>query len=123
MTSHLQLVLILVVIVFFVLVLLLLKNRALSLKYTLIWLFAGIVMAVMVCWPKALILVSGLLGIETPMYALFVLALGFVLCILMALTSIVSRQAKKITTLVQAVGLLEERVVELENIQKGEQEK
>lgn len=49
------------------------------------------------------------------MNALFVLVLGFVVMILMALTSIVSRQAVRIKILVQINAILEKRIWELEN--------
>ena len=72
MNTQLQGVLITGVIIFFIIVLLLLKKRSLSLKYTLLWLLAGLVMAIMVLFPKLLVVLAHLSGIETPMYALFV---------------------------------------------------
>lgn len=72
------------------------EKRSLSLKYTLLWLLAGLVMAIMVLFPKLLVVLAHLSGIETPMYALFVVCIGFMLCILMALTSIVSKQNQKL---------------------------
>lgn len=108
---------------FFIIVLLLLKKRSLSLKYTLLWLLAGLVMAIMVLFPKLLVVLAHLSGIETPMYALFVVCIGFMLCILMALTSIVSKQNQKITTLIQMVGIYEKRMREVEeNINKEKME-
>ena len=68
MSSHLQWILISGIIIFFILVLLFLKRKELSLKYTLLWLLAGSVMAIMVISPSVLIVLSKLLGIETPMY-------------------------------------------------------
>ena len=60
---------------------------------------------------------------KTPMYALFVVCIGFMLCILMALTSIVSKQNQKITTLIQMVGIYEKRMREVEeNINKEKME-
>ena len=115
MSSHLQWILISGIIIFFILVLLFLKRKELSLKYTLLWLLAGCVMAIMVISPSVLIVLSKLLGIETPMYTLFVIGMGFILCILMALTSIVSRQNQKITKLIQTIGMLEKRLRDLES--------
>ena len=123
MNTQLQGVLITGVIIFFIIVLLLLKKRSLSLKYTLLWLLAGLVMAIMVLFPKLLVVLAHLSGIETPMNALFVVCIGFMLCILMALTSIVSKQNQKITTLIQMVGIYEKRMREVEeNINKEKME-
>lgn len=80
-------------------------------------------MAIMVLFPKLLVALAHLSGIETPMYALFVVCIGFMLCILMALTSIVSKQNQKITTLIQMVGIYEKRMREVEeNINKEKME-
>ena len=123
MNTQLQGVLITGVIIFFIIVLLLLKKRSLSLKYTLLWLLAGLVMAIMVLFPKLLVVVAQFSGFDTPMYAFFVVCRGFMLCILMALTSIVSKQNQKITTLIQMVGIYEKRMREVEeNINKEKME-
>jgi hypothetical protein len=48
------------------------------------------------------------------MNGLFVLAIGFVMAILMSLTSIVSKQSERIRALVQVIAMLEKRIRELE---------
>lgn len=111
---HLQIILIIAVIGYFLIILKLLKDKALSLKYTLLWLLAGVVMGVLVIFPKTLFYLCKLSGIQTPMYALLTMCIAFVLMILMSLTSIVSRQNRKIRTLIQDYALLEKRVRDLE---------
>lgn len=69
----------------------------------------------MVIFPGLLVWIKKILGMESNMNALFVLVLGFVVMILMALTSIVSRQAVRIKILVQINAILEKRIWELEN--------
>ena len=98
---------------YFMIILLLLKHKALELKYTLLWLAAGIMMALLVAFPNLLEMVIHLLGIETYMYGLFVICIAFI-CILMALTSIVSRQLGKIQSLAQECAMLENRLRKLE---------
>lgn len=114
----LQISLIVAVICYFVVILIFLKRKALELKYTLLWLFAGVIMGVMLIFPGILNWIIHMLGIETYMNGLFVLAIGFIICILMALTSIVSRQLKKINDLVQENAMLEKRVRDLEKEHK-----
>ena len=53
--SNLRVVLIIGVITYFIIILMFLKKKALSLKYTLLWLLAGVVLGVMVFWPELLI--------------------------------------------------------------------
>ena len=114
LSGVLRTTLMIAVICYFVIILLLLKRKALELKYTLLWLFAGVVMGVILIFPEVLLTVIHMLGIETYMNGLFALCIGFILCILMAVTSIVSRQLKKINRLIQENAILEKRIRELE---------
>lgn len=103
------------VICYFILILYYLKKRMLELKYTLLWLAAGVVMGVMIFFPELLVWFVGILGIESNMNGLYVLSIAFIVAILMTLTSIVSRQAMKIRTLIQEMSMMEKRIRELEN--------
>lgn len=113
-SDKLRVVLIIAVILYFVLILYWLKIKALNLKYSLLWLLSGVVMGILVIFPETLLWVSSLVGIQTPMYALLFFALAFVIAILMSITSIVSRQNRKIRTLIQENALLEKRIRDIE---------
>lgn len=113
--STLRISLIIIVICYFVFILYFLKKKAISLKYTLLWLVAGLFMGIMVIWPQSLTMIIRVIGIESNMNGLFVLSIGFLVAIAMSLTSIVSRQSEKIRSLVQTIAMLEKRVRELEN--------
>lgn len=111
---NLRIILIAAVCCYFVLILLFLKRKALELKYTLLWLLAGVVMGVFVIFPNLLMNLVKLLGIESLMNGLYVLCIGFIIIILMALTSIVSKQTMKIRALIQENAMLEKRLRETE---------
>ena len=111
---NLRITLIAAICFYFILILLFLKRRSLELKYTLLWLFAGLFMGLAVVFPKILDYLTRLLGIKSTMNGLYIVCIGFVIIILMALTSIVSKQTMKIRTLVQEIGMLEKRVREVE---------
>lgn len=113
--STLSITLIIAVICYFIIILYFLKNRALNLKYTLLWLLAGVVMGVLVIFPEMLQRIIRLFGIQSNMNGLFIIAIGFMIMILMALTSIASRQNMKIRSLVQEIGILDKRIRELED--------
>ncbi len=115
LSGVLRAALMLAVMCYFIIILFLLKRKALELKYTLLWLFAGGVMGLILLFPKILLAVIRMLGIETYMNGLFALCIGFIICILMALTSIVSRHLKKINRLIQENSILEKRIRELEH--------
>lgn len=101
--------------IYFILILGLLKRGSLSLKYTLAWLFSGVVMLVLTIWPSIIYFCVRLIGIQSGMNGLFAACIGFILVILMTITSIVSNQRNKIKTLTQEIAFLEKRVRELED--------
>lgn len=107
------------VVCYFVLILYYLKKRMLELKYTLLWLAAGVVMGIMIFFPEILVRFVRILGIESNMNGLYVLCIAFIIAILMTLTSIVSRQALKIRTLIQEISMMEKRIRELESENDG----
>ncbi len=114
-SSTLRVLLTVAVLAYFAIVLILLKNKALTLKYSLLWIAAGICMGLLVIFPGALKKVTYLIGIANEMYGLFAIALGFLICLSMALTSIVSRQTAKIRRLIQTVGMLVKRIWDIED--------
>lgn len=112
--ATLRFTLIVVVICYFVTILYFLKQKALNLKYTLLWLVAGLVMGILVIVPELLVFIIRIFGIQDNMNGLFIFAIGFIIMILLSLTSIASRQNRKIRTLTQEMSILDKRVRELE---------
>lgn len=112
--QKLQIVLIIAIVIYFIIILYFLKNKALELKYTLIWLVAGGVMLVLVAFPQLMSVIVRLLGIQSSMNGLYIALISFMIMILMTLTSIVSRNAYKAKTLIQEIAILEKRVRDLE---------
>lgn len=112
----LRIVLIGALIIYFAIVLLFLKNKTLELRYTLLWLFAGSVLTILLIWPRLLSICVHLIGIQSNMNGLFIMTIAFLIMIMMSLTSIVSRQTNKIKVLVQEMAIMEKRVRSLEAI-------
>ena len=117
--QNLQITLSVAVICYFVIILYYLKRKMLELQYTLIWLFAGVIMGIMIYFPELLVWFVRLLGIESNMNGLYILCIAFIMMILMTLTSIVSRQQLKIRILIQEISMMEKRIRELENQKDG----
>jgi hypothetical protein len=114
--STLRITLIAAVICYFIIILYFLKQRALNLKYTLLWLFAGVIMGILVIVPELLTAIIHVFGIQDNMNGLFIFCIGFMIMILLSLTSIASRQNRKVRTLTQELAILDKRVRELEAI-------
>ncbi len=109
--------LIIAVLCYFIIILKFLKDKALSLKYTLLWIFAGLFMGTLVIFPTLLNRITRFVGIQSNMNTLFFACIAFLIMILMSITSIVSRQNQKIRTLVQETAILEKRLREVEEQQ------
>jgi hypothetical protein len=114
----LQYIFIVGVVFFFGIIIFFLRKKALSLKYTLLWLISGFAMLLVSIFPDILTFISKILGFQVASNALFTLLLGFFLMILLSLTSIVSWQTEKIKTLAQTIALLEKRMREMEEKKK-----
>ena len=122
MTDRLRIVLIVGIVIYFLIVFRLLKHKKLSLKYSLLWIGIGAAMSTLVIIPDLLVCMSHFFGIVDTMNGLFTFAIGFILILLMALTSIVSKQSDKIRILTQDIALLEKKVRELEKSRKNKDE-
>lgn len=120
--STLRFVLIAAVICYFIIILYFLKQRALNLKYTLLWLLAGAVMGILVIVPELLTAIIHVFGIQDNMNGLFIFCIGFIIMILLSLTSIASRQNRKIRTLTQELAIMDKRLRELESFVKEHHE-
>lgn len=114
MNIQLQLFLIIVIVIFLCAMVILLKNRKLSLRYTLLWLMSGFVLLIVAIFPGIISWLTKLIGIVSPVNAVFVLEAIFVLMIMLSLTVIVSQINRKLKRLIQDNAVLEERVRELE---------
>lgn len=114
MSSALRLTLYIGILIYFIAILGLLKKGMLSLKYTLAWLLSGVAIFLLVAFPQIIYWFSRLLGIHNGMNGIFVAVIGFLMLILMTITSIVSNHRNKIKRLTQELAFLEKRVRELE---------
>jgi hypothetical protein len=87
----------------------LVRRRRLLERYALLWLFSALVLLALGLWRGLLESVSGLMGIVYPPSALFVIASGFILVLLLHFSLAVSRLADQSKVLAQRLALLEER--------------
>lgn len=114
MSKTLQIFMLAAVALYFVLLIYFLRRKRINLKYSLLWLFSGIVMLLLAVFPRMLDRAAAIVGIASPVNALFAIVLFCVMIILMSLTAIVSRLNNQLLQLAQANALLERRVRELE---------
>jgi hypothetical protein len=91
------------------LVLELVRQRRMLERYALLWLFSALVLLGLAIWRDFLETVSEALGIFYPPNALFLIAFGFVMVLLLHFSLAVSRLADQSKVLAQRLALLEER--------------
>lgn len=91
-----------------------LKKKSLTLKYTLLWLFTGLVMVLVVIFPQALEQILHWVGVVELTNGLFGIVCFALLIILLSITSIVSILNEKMRRLVQQCAMYEKRIRELE---------
>ena len=96
------------------LVLELVRRRRLLERYALVWLFSALALLALAVWSGLLEEIAKTIGIVYPPNALFVIAFGFVLMLLLHFSIAVSRLADQSKVHAQRVALLEERQRRLE---------
>ena len=115
METRIQIVAILAAGGLLLLVLELVRRRKLAERYALLWLFSGLVLLALAAWAGLLSTIADAVGIRYPPSALFVIAFGFILILLLHLSIAVSRLSDQTKVLAQRLALLEERVKEAES--------
>ena len=110
MNDRIQIVSIIVAALLLLVILELVRRRRLLERYALLWLASGIVLLALAIWRNALADLANVLGVAYPPNALFVVAFGFVLVLLLHFSLAVSRLADQSKLLAQRLALLEERV-------------
>jgi hypothetical protein len=111
---RIQLVAIAGAVVLLLVVLELVRRRRLLERYALLWLFSAVILLALAIWRDALSTLADTIGIAYPPNALFFIAFGFVLVLLLHFSAAVSRLADQSKVLAQRLALLEERLREHE---------
>lgn len=115
MDNRIQIVAILATALQFVVVFELVRRRSLMERYALLWMLSSAVMLGLSIWRGALEELSSLVGIAYAPSALFVIAFGFVLLMLLHFSLVISKLADENKVLAQKLGLLQEQFHDLQS--------
>ena len=113
-SDRLQIFAIIMVACFFVSLIMLLKKGKLSLRYSLLWGFSGLLMLILAVFPGTLDWFARLIGVYSSVNALFAVILFCGMLLMISFTVIVSKEKQEIVRLVQKMALLENRIEALE---------
>jgi hypothetical protein len=110
MQARIQLVTIIGAAALLLTVLELVRRRRLTERYALLWLLSACVLLGLAIWSDALSSISHAIGVIYPPNALFFIAIGCILLLLLHFSSVVSRLSDQTETLAQRQALLDERL-------------
>ena len=114
MDSRIQIVAIAGSLMLFFAVFELVRRKQLMERYALLWMFSTVVVLALSIWRGLLEEFSATIGVAYAPSALFAVALGLVLVLLLHFSLVVSRLADQSKLLAQRVGILQQQVNELQ---------
>jgi len=82
------------------------RSKRLELKYALTWLFTSCSFVILSLFPRLLNFISNVLHVKEPVNAIFLSVIFFLLLIVFSLTVALSRNAKRVKTLAQEIGIM-----------------
>lgn len=92
----------------------LVRQRRLMERYSLLWLFAAVVLLALAIFSDLLTSLSSAVGIQTPSNALFFVMLGFVILMLLHFSASISKLSDELKVMAQQHAAAEERLRRLE---------
>jgi hypothetical protein len=122
MQARIQLVTILGAAAILLAVLEMVRRRRLTERYALLWLLSALVLLALSIWSGALATISRAIGVIYPPNALFFIAIGCILLLLLHFSSAVSRLSDQTETLAQRQALLDERLRRQEQLTDGSED-
>jgi hypothetical protein len=110
MDLHLRIAAVCATLVLLLMVLELVRRRRLLERYALVWMAVTALLILLTLWDGLLTRVASVIGIAYPPSALFVIAFGFVILLLLHFSVAVSRLTDQSKVLAQQLSLLDERL-------------
>jgi hypothetical protein len=114
MEPRLQIVAIVGAVALLLVVLDMVRRRALMERYALLWLLSSVVILGLAVWDNALTTLARQIGIVSAPNALFFVAVGFILLLLLHFSAAVSRLTDQSKVLAQHQAMLERQVRDLQ---------
>ena len=112
MDSRIQIVAIVATATLFFVIFELVRRRRLMERYALLWLLSSAVLLGLAVWRNLLEVIARAIGVAYAPSALFVIAFGFILVLLLHFSLVISRLADQNKVLAQRMALLQQQVDE-----------
>lgn len=114
MQIELRIVLIIITLIYLFFILKSIKSKKMQISLSLFWIFTGIILLVAAIAPNIFKGISHILGFETTANMIFCITIFLAFYLIFNLTTMLSKENKKTTRLIQEISLLKNRVQELE---------
>ncbi len=114
MELKLQILLLFCCLITLIVIINMIKKEKIDLKYSLMWILICISIGTLSLFSNSITFIAHVMGVATPVNALFFLGLISVLFILFTLTIAESRKSKRIKELTQRLAILENKLESLE---------
>lgn len=114
MNIILRIALIIIMIIYLVFVARAVKRKNMRISYLVLWIIIGLFLVIALLFPNLIFEISGLVGFEIPLNMIFSIAIFIVLYFIHELMTLISKEEKKNTMLIQEVSILKKRIEELE---------
>ncbi len=115
MSRSLQFFSVTLIIVYYLTFFFLIKKKKVLLKYSLLWLFSGIVILIFAVFPELLAKITHFLGIEVSTNGLFGICIFIIVLILVFLTAVVSELSNKFKKIAQRFAIMEKGLKEIQS--------
>lgn len=110
MSFNLRLVALIFILMILIIVLYILRKGRVTIKYSLVWLFATIVLLLLLLFPGLFTWLTKTLGFSIGSNMVFAGLIGMLIFVNLALTVIISGQNNKIRLLIQEVSIMKEKI-------------
>lgn len=114
MNTTLRLFLLIALAIYFICISYFLKKKKLELKYTLLWIFCGLAMMIVVLLPDPFLALMRGMGIIDELNGLFSIVIFFLIIVLISMTAHITKLYHDFRKLVQRCALYEKRLREVE---------
>lgn len=115
MNIVLRVALIIIMIIYLTFIAKAVKRKNMRITYLILWIIIGIFLIIALIFPNLIDAISDIIGFEVPINMIFSVAIFIVLYFIHELMTLISKEEKKNTLLIQEISLLKNRVEILEN--------
>lgn len=118
MSVKLQILIIVVILLAMVYIVDHVRKKSIDFRYALLWLFVCICVLVLTVFPKLLAILSGLLGIASPVNMLFFLGFCLSIVVIFTLSIALSNLTDKVKKMAQEIAIIRKDMYERYNSNK-----